>query len=600
MLPLIRFLSDLLKPTFRIRTITNMQPRRATALVFFAVLAGLGIRAPGQAMPTAQPEAPPPPAASRTFVFGAENNLSPFWVGRAEPGNPLSRANAPAASWNAIGPLIFRQPLVARPRYDDGAVVARGFRPLYVEKRDASGQLLQFHVLYPLFNWRKVKDDGYRWDIFNLINHEHGPATRKTAAHDADNQFDVWPFYFSNNTGDPATSYRAVFPVYGNVSGRLLQDRLGWFLFPIYGWSERNGTTSRAVLWPIFRRTTGGGADGWKVWPLFGRDTKNDIETGAPLYKNTFVLWPFYFNNTTWNRDNPAADPARALAVLPFYYRETAPGFRSDSYMLFWGRSRRVEPYVYSENRYFWPLFVQGRGPEHRVNRWAPFYTYSNHKGREKTWVMWPLWNHKRTDDTVNSHVRKRFFYFLYNSVSQKPLVPPGATPAQKAAIDAIKPARKISLWPFYTYWTDGRGRKQLQALSPFEVFLPQNEPTRLIYTPLFALYRYEQEAPGRTRHSFLWNVITHRREPGLREFHVGPIYSGERVGGHKRRALFRGVVGAQKTPGIGWRPFAFRFKSLQRQLAEASNPAAAAPAKPARVSTTPPMETYPKVRTRR
>ncbi len=565
----------------------HMHQRRAYALIVFMAFLGLGVIA------SADPAAAPNP-----FLFGAEANYAPFYVARAEPGNPLSSASAPAASWSALGPLIFRQPLAARPRFDDGAVVARGFRPFYMEKRDAGGRLLQFHILYPLFNWRAVKGDGYRWDIFTLINHEHGPATRPAPGHDTDNQFDIWPFYFSNKTGDPATSYRAVFPIYGNVSHRLLQDRMGWFLFPVYGWSERNGATTRAVLWPIFRRSTGNGVDGWKVWPLAGHETKTIPETGSLLYKKTFVLWPFYFNNATWDRDNPGKEPARALAVLPFYYRERAEGLRSDSYLLFFGRTRRTEPYVYSENRYFWPLFVQGRGSGHRVNRWAPFYTYSNHRGREKTWVLWPLWNQSRMDDGVNAYEKKRFFYFVYNSITQKRLAPAGAAPAQKAAIEAQPPARKTSLWPFFTYWSDGRGRKQLQALSPLEVFLPQNEPTRLIWSPLFALYRYEQEAPGRVRHGFLWNFITHRREPGLREFHAGPFYSGERVGDHKRRALFCGVLGMQKSPDKGWHPFVFNFKSLQRQLAESNRPAPAL-AEPARDSSYTPRP-YPKVRIRR
>lgn len=566
-----------------------MHHRRVYALIVFTVLLGLG------AIASTQDGTPP-------FRFGAETNYAPFYVSRAEPGNPLSPPDAPAASWSALGPLIFRQPLAARPRFDDGAVVARGFRPFYVEKRDAGGRLLHLHILYPFFSWRAVKDDGYRWDVLTFIHHEHGPATRRAAGHNADNQFDIWPFYFSNKTGDPATSYRAVFPIYGSVPGRLLQDRIGWFLFPIYSWSERNGTTTRAVLWPIFRRSTGNGVDGWKAWPLAGHETKTSPETGSPLHKKTFVLWPFYFNNTIWDADNPGREPARALAVLPFYYRERAEGFRSDSYLPFFGRTRRAAPYVYSENRYFWPLFVQGRGPEHRVNRWAPFYTYSNHNGREKTWVLWPLWNQSRMDDGLNSYDKKRFFFFVYNSVTQKRLAPEGATPAQKAAIEAQPAARRVSVWPLFTYWSDGRGRRQIQALSPLEVFLPKNEPLRLIWSPLFALYRYEQEAPGHVRHGFLWNFITHRREPGVREFHAGPFYSGERVGDHKRRALFCGLVGMQKSPGKGWRPFAFKFKSLQQQLAAANVPAPPlaepASARSPRPSWTPPD--YPKVRTRR
>ena len=563
-----------------------MHNRRAIAFVLLAAFAGL------RATAFADTGAPATPA----FSFGAETNYWPFYVGQkapATPDNPFAAAG-PTQTWNAAGPLRFSAPLDARNRYDDASTRVQGLRPFYVEKRDAAGQLTRLHILYPLFNWTRLRyadgTQGYRWDILNLVNHEHTPARNPTPDLPYENQFDIWPFYFSRQTGDPATSHRAVFPIYGsNVTGHLLQDRLDWFLFPLYFRRALNGVTRTSWLWPIVTRTTGNGYDGFAVWPIFGSLRKPGV------LDESYFLWPFHFHSIRTDPDTGAV--SEKFAVLPFYYSETAPGLRAESFFLLWGYTHRAAPAKLDEYRYLWPFWLRARGDNVYRDRFAPFYTRSIVNGKDKTWILWPLWSRLAWDDGDYQYRRTRFCFLLYHDITQKPLPRPDLTPAQKTALDAAPPARRTTLWPLFTYWTDGRGRRQLQILSPLEVFLPANEPTRLIYTPLFALYRYEQAAPGHYRHSFLWNFVTYRREPDLREFHLGPLYSGERVGDNKRRALFCGVLGVQKMSGESWRPFAFKFKNLQRQLAEKAqqNQLTAAPTL---ALETPPRD-YPQVRRR-
>jgi len=561
---------------------------RAIALMFFAALSGLRATAFADTNTPATPATPP-------FSFGAETNYWPFYVAQkapATPGNPFAAAG-PTQAWNSAGPLAFSRALDTSNRYDDGSARARGLRPFYVEKRDAAGQLTRVHILFPLFNWTRTQyadgSHGYRWDIFNLINHEHTPARNPTAGLPYENQFDIWPFYFSRQTGDPATSHRAVFPIYGNnVTGHLLMDRLDWFLFPLYFRRTLNNVVKTSYLWPIITRTTGGGYDGFSLWPIFGAVSK------PGLVDDSFFLWPFHFHSI--HTDPDTGGVTDRFAVLPFYYGETAPGLRAETFMLLWGYTHRAAPAKYDEYRLLWPLWVVNRGDIYR-NRFAPFYTHSIVDGKDKTWVMWPVWNRQTWDDDNYRYRRTRFLFLFYHDITQKPLPWPGITPEQKTALDAAPPARRTNIWPLCTYWADGHGRRQFQILSPLEVFLPTNEPTRIIYSPFFALYRYEQAAPGHYRHSFLWNFVTYRREPDLREFHLGPLYSGERVGDNKRRALFCGVLGVQKMSGENWRPFAFKFKNLQRQLAEKArqNQLTAAPSL---ALETPPRD-YPQVRRR-
>ncbi len=478
-------------------------------------------------------------------AFGAETNCWPFWVRRDAPSVPPPAATStPAAhadSWAAAGPLVFARPL-APFRRDDGAVTAAGLRPLYVEKRGPEGDLTHVHFLYPFFSYMAEEGGGRAWSVLGLVNHGRAPALRPTDTARSDERFDCWPFYFSSRiAGDPGQSYRAVFPVYGSVPGRFLNDRVTWLLWPLYARFERNDVATTTVLWPFFRATGGDGNHGFAFWPLFGWRGKEDA------YRERYLLWPLLFRHEhqLWE-----PQPVVKTGILPFYYGETGPAAVSRNYLLFFGRTRITAPHRYDETRYFWPLFVQGRGERRFVNRWAPFYTYSKTPGGEKTWVMWPFWKHAFFGDGQNAFERRQFFFFLYHSTSQQSFDHPSP-----------RPANKTSVWPLYTSWSDGAGRRQVQALSPFEVFLPANEPTRLAWSPLFALYRYEQAAPGAFRHSLLWNFITCRREPDVREFHLGPLYSAHNNAGYKRHALLNGVFGLDRRPDRGWRPFFLKFR---------------------------------------
>jgi len=90
---------------------------------------------------------------------------------------------------------------------------------------------------------------------------------------------------------------------------------------------------------------------------------------------------------------------------------------------------------------------------------------------------------------------------------------------------------------------------------------LPNSENLRLLWSPLFALYRYEQRAPGESRSSFLFDLITWRREPARREFHFGPLLSSETTPAAARIALAGGLLGLKRTSnGSSWHPFWFDF----------------------------------------
>jgi hypothetical protein len=470
-----------------------------------------------------------------------EINWWPAVVSQTSPGGATGGVHVD--SWQGGGPLFFG-------RTGADGYQAGGFRPFYVFWNDPAAGTAETDYLYPLLT-RREDAAGRRWSLFDLVN-VAGPKDPHAAGV---RSFDVWPVYFSRDTGDPATSYHAVFPLHGTMQDRLGYDRLSWTLFPLYGRFERRGVVTTATPWPFVRSIEGGGYRGFALWPLFGWKEKPQVE------HDRYYLWPLIYKNEK-NLSHPKPDVS--LGVLPFYARDERAGSISETYVWpFFGYTHRRTPNRYDETRLLWPLFVQGHGDDRLVNRWAPFYTHSNFRGDDKHWVLWPLFRQERWTDAGLQQTKTQLLFFLYWSLRQ-----------QSVAHPAWPEAQKTHLWPLFSYWDNGAGRRQFQLLSPLEVFFPYNEPVRQSYSPLFALYRYDRPAPGRVRWSLLWDAITWRRTPDSRAFHLGPLLGIEKGPEGGRIALGAGLVGLKCAPGTHrWKPFLFDFSTKPHKKAQPSGP---------------------------
>ncbi|MCX6954871.1 MAG: hypothetical protein NTV51_22160 [Verrucomicrobia bacterium] len=456
-------------------------------------------------------------------------------------------------SWTAAGPLLFAKDA------SEGARTS-GFRPFWVQTKEPNGDLRAGLALYPIFTYR-ADAETYAWSFFELIKRsgrkEGAPAPKSIL--ESGQAFDIWPFWFSRQAQDPADSYRALFPIYGTIKSRLGYERLSWTLFPFYVQTEKRGATTTSTPWP-FIRTTRGAAHGFALWPLFGWQERPGES------RDEFYLWPLGYNNTR----QPAADapagtaPSRQIGALPFYARSTAPGFINEDYgWPFFGYTDRTQPWRYHETRYFWPFFVQGRGDDRYVNRWGPFYTHSIIKGNDKTWIAWPFFRQVRwTTDNV-AQTKTQFLYVLYWSLDQRSLSNPQAAHAHVRHV-----------WPLFSTWDNGAGRRQTLALSPFEVFFPGNTKVREVWSPLFALYRSDQRAPGHVRRSLLWDLVsweTGAPKPVSSAADPAPV-AAVAAPREERIAVGRGLLGLRRPTGErAWRLFWLDFPSKQASVSTAS-----------------------------
>jgi len=103
--------------------------------------------------------------------------------------------------------------------------------------------------------------------------------------------------------------------------------------------------------------------------------------------------------------------------------------------------------------------------------------------------------------------------------------------------------AQKSHLWPIFSYWNDGAGTTQLQTLSPFEVFMPHNEEVRDLWSPLFALYRYEKNPEG-VKQSLLWDLVSaEKQSDGYRSINIGPLFEAVDDGKNAKLSFLTGLI---------------------------------------------------------
>ena len=406
-------------------------------------------------------------------------------------------------AWEGAGPLLFSE---TAPAPDQGTIA--GLRPFYVV--GTGGDYTKTDILYPLFYFRKYPE-AYKWSILQLINGEGDDAAAVQPGQPTVRRFDVWPFYFSRETGNPVDSYRGFFPVFGSIKYRLGFQRISWAAFPLYVDGVRKHTETTYTPFP-FIRTYNGEINGFAFWPLFGSTR------GPGQSRHHYFIWPLVFDNVVdAGPDAPEGTaPGKEFGILPLYTRETAPGFIKENYLWpFFGYTERTSPYRYSERRYFWPFLVQGRGDDRDLVHWAPFYTYANTKGDDSRWILWPLWHQLNWADSDTAQSKTQLFYFVYWSLDQRSLSRPGAAHAYKR-----------HYWPLLSVWDNGAGSRQLQFPSLTEVFFPDNPDMREAWSPLFSVFRYDHRPSGETRTSILWSALTWRRGPSgeLDEFHAGPL----------------------------------------------------------------------------
>ena len=334
------------------------------------------------------------------------------------------------------------------------------------------------------------------------------------------------PFYFFKRGFGAENDYAAVWPLGGTVKNFLGKERADWFLWPLWVKTQNANVKNYWFPWPLINYRCGQ-AHGFAFYPLGGHFFQKDV------YDVRYFLWPLGYDCKDYKNQ------VFKKGFLPLYAYEKSHNVDDLSIVWpIWGHRKEVRP-NYEEHRLLWPLWVQGRGEERYVNRWAPFYTFSKDLKckKDKTWFFWPFFKQQNWQQEGIDIYQEQFLYFIFWHQEQK------SHREQKFL------GSKTHFWPIYSYWKNGEDHEQLQMLSPFEVFFPTNNVVRDIYTPMFNLYRYEKKG-GTVRQSLLFGLIKEcRNEDGV-HLHCGFCLDYKNTKQEKSFSFLKGLVEYKKVNG--------------------------------------------------
>jgi len=428
-----------------------------------------------------------------------------------------------------LGPLIKVQKI--------GAEREIAIRPVFHSSSNEQQGSSATEYIYP-FASSDTTPEVSRFQFLKLVQKN---SFRKDEKEGGEKDSMFFPFYVSG-TSKKYGPYISLFPLYGDIYERFWKDEYHFVMFPLYGRTVKNGTTSSNYLYPFFNVVSGEKESGYNFWPLYGQTSKEGV------YNKRFVLWPFFMYE---NRSLDTENPTEKLFLFPLYTSTDSPEKTVRGYMWpFFGYSedRKLKE---TEHDFLWPFLWTVRGESRKVDSFLPFYFNEVRKESSKSWYLWPLYrNDTLTTDTF-AREHSRVLYFLYSDS------------VEHWSKDGSERCRN-ALWPLYVYKRDNKGLKSFSFPAPFEPILDRDEIERN-WSPLWRIYYRKWNDSGDSAASFLWNLYWHEVRNDALSYELYPLlfYRGEPS--VKETSILKGLlryrnIEGEKSLNFLWLPFGFNW----------------------------------------
>ena len=388
----------------------------------------------------------------------------------------------------------------------DGATF-QTWRPFYSTSVD--GERWRKDYFWPLYTKKGFKEEQYSRFLFFGYSADFSPDTERDRTW-------VIPFYFQG-TSAQGENYFAIFPIGGTIYEFLGRDKILFVLFPFYGKSNINDVYTTTVLWPIGSKTSGGGIERFRVWPLYGTSSLENE------YQKKFVLWPIYTSVKYTNDRNPGG----GFILVPIYGRIITE--RADNY---WFAAPFIR-YMHSDIQWIvhapWPFIQLADGEMYKRIFW-PLYGKKHLGTLTRQYWLWPLiWNNKTEYARYDQHRRMIVpFFFSTTDVITKPM-------KQYETGDVM--TRYWKIWPLMS-WERIHENSRFRTL---ELWPLRNTPgIERNWAAYWTLYR-RMNTDGVVRHDVLWGLYRQTKDPEAFEW-----------------SLLKGFAGYKKTQNS--RSFRFLF----------------------------------------
>ncbi|MBE0545625.1 MAG: hypothetical protein IH623_30205 [Verrucomicrobia bacterium] len=429
------------------------------------------------------------------------------------------------AGWRteAIGPLFYHQ-----MREADRMVA---LPPLFSDTRGVETDFHEFDLLYPLMTYDRFGSE-YRWQLFQVLSIAGGQTQDEIAK----SRFTVFPIYFQQRSPDPALNYTALLPVYGHLKNRLFRSEIDFVLWPLYVKSVRRtaasplpdamaaalsgqflnpqpgDVTTYNYLYPIFHLRYGDGLKGWQFWPLVGHEHKEVTtftntwgdEQMIPGHDKWLALWPLFAHQ---ERGIGTDNPERQQFLLPFYNYLRSPRRDFTSYLWPFGLTITEDrEKKYREVGAPWPFIVFARGEGKTVSRVWPFFSQAQTDSLQSDFFLWPLYKYNRRHVGAWDRDRTRILFILFSDVNEQ-------------NFETGRTRQRTDLWPLFIWQQEFDGSRRLQILAPLEPVLPNRKSIERNWSPLWSLWRAEQNPQaGTASQSLLWNLYRRESTPATRK----------------------------------------------------------------------------------
>ena len=325
------------------------------------------------------------------------------------------------------------------------------------------------------------------------------------------NRFTLFPVYFQQRSPDTNENYTALVPFYGHLQDRLFRDEIFFVMFPIYSETRKHDVVTDNYLYPFFHLRHGDGLHGWQFWPVVGTEHK-DVTTHTNSFgdtevigghDNSFFLWPLYLR-----QDNGIGtdNPEKFRGSIPLYTISRSP--QRDSTSVLWPFFNWIDD---REKKYReWegpcPFVVVARGPGKTTTRVLPLFGRSHNDTFESDFYLWPLYKYNHLHAGALEQERTRILFYLFVDLTEK-------------NTETGRARRRVDLLPLFTWHRDFDGNRRLQILAPIEPVLPGNRGVERNWSPLWSLWRAEDNpGTGAASQSLLWNLYRHDTKPGAKK----------------------------------------------------------------------------------
>jgi hypothetical protein len=404
-------------------------------------------------------------------------------------------------SWELDGATHFLGPLVSYE--NDGGAKHFTVRPLlssYDPPHD-------YTLLFPL--GKGTEEKSYFFPFYSRHKGER------------DHDFSLFPFFYGET--EEGKSYGGVFPFYGKFYNRFKRDEIGFFLWPLYGYSRGDDATRTNVLWPLFSFYSGH-QEGFKIGPLYGQRRWGDCvgssgECRGLERESAFVLWPFFIKDS---RGLDTDEPVRSLWAIPFYMQTESP--HSSFHAVLWPFFTHSRVKDRTEVNAPWPVFsyISG-GKEEGVGVWPLYSRYRKEKD-ETTHVLWPVYkgaDKYRADDTKWTERR----ILLLNKYTDD------------------NRGKFLNVWPFFEYRSAEENRNfYFPSLLPW-----RNKDYDRIVRPMITLYEYRR-ADEKVISNFLYGLYTSEKKGESRKWRFAFLVEVKRSPEGAGFQILSGLFGVDDT----------------------------------------------------